>query len=913
LLLGFLSSLTLGVRAQTISPGKGQYVAPPELSQAFVIYQTPGGETICRDASPAEAREINRATNAPRRQINHLKEDSYPTANATSAGLTIVLRAPTDHALDPRAQQAFVNAAAKWEALVNDPITVYIDVDFGATAFGTSFPSANVLGLTSSSGFLVNYSAVRQRLISHAPAGSEEANVMSSLPLTSLPTDIGSVSSLFVVPPIMRALGLLPASPVLDTQTVSVPRIGFNSVFGFDFDPTDGVTPGLTDFDSVAVHEIGHALGFNSEAGDKELNPANQLIASVWDIYRFKPATASTANFSTASRVLSSGVNAGDRRVQFNGNGEVELSTGKPDGSGGDSNQSSHWKDDALGVPYIGIMDPSISRNVHKQITTNDTRALDFLGYSVGQVVTPTPPANDNFASAQPLSGTSGRFTGTNVGATKETNEPSHSPDGNAGGKSVWYSWQAPANGTATFTTGTSALGGASDFDTLLAVYTGPGVGALTNVVKNDDQSSTDQTSIATFNVISGTIYRIAVDGFNADAGNVALSWNVTVAPPVGTTLQFASSSVTASETGGSAPVTITRGGILSFTSTVVVRTLDDTRAIRCDDTASAPGVAFARCDYVTTVQTVTFAPGETTKVINVPLIDDSFGEPVETVTLSLGGATGATVGAQSTMALTIISNESPGQTGANPIFDPTFFVRMQYLDFLSREPDAGGMAAWVGTLNACAPADTRCDRASVSSGFFRSQEFELKGRFVFNFYKVSFGRLPQYAEIVADMSSVTGVSTAEVVAKKAAFTDAWAQRQDFNSAYAAMTNTQLVNTLMDRYSIPSITTPNPTTPDDASQKVVLSRADLIGRLGAGTLTRAQLVRAVAGSDEVAAAEFNSAFVAMQYFGYLRRDPDQGGYNDWLRTINLNPNDIHSMVNGFASSDEYKLRFGPLQ
>ncbi|MCA1629938.1 MAG: DUF4214 domain-containing protein, partial [Acidobacteria bacterium] len=423
-----------------------------------------------------------------------------------------------------------------------------------------------------------------------------------------------------------------------------------------------------------------------------------------------------------------------------------------------------------------------------------------------------------------------------------------------------------------------------------------------------------DQSSVATFNAVVGTTYRIAVDGFDADAGNVALSWNVTGAPPppAGTTVQFASASVTASETGGSASVGITRTGVLSSASIVVVRTIDDARAIRCDDTASAPAVAFARCDYVTTVQTVTFAPGEATKIVNVALVDDSFGEPVETVTLTLGGtATGATVGAQGTMTLNVVSNEAPGQTGANPIFDPTFFVRMQYLDFLSREPDAGGMAAWVATLNNCAPGDTRCDRASVSSGFFRSQEFEQKGRFVFNFYKVSFGRLPRYSEIVADMSSVTGVSTAEVVAKKAAFTDAWAQRLDFLGAFGGMSNTQIVNALMDRYALSSITTPNPSTPDDASQKVVLTRADLIGRLNTGALTRAQLVRAVAGSDEVGRAEFNSAFVAMQYFGYLRRDPEPGGYADWLRTIDANPNDIHSMVNGFVSSDEYRLRFGP--
>ncbi len=70
------------------------------------------------------------------------------------------------------------------------------------------------------------------------------------------------------------------------------------------------------------------------------------------------------------------------------------------------------------------------------------------------------------------------------------------------------------------------------------------------------------------------------------------------------------------------------------------------------------------------------------------------------------------------------------------------------------------------------------------------------------------------------------------------------------------------------------------------------------------------MLRAVADSDEVGAAEFNPAFVAMQYFGYLRRDPETAGYNAWLNAINANPSDTRTMVNGFMNSTEYRLRFG---
>jgi hypothetical protein len=92
----------------------------------------------------------------------------------------------------------------------------------------------------------------------------------------------------------------------------------------------------------------------------------------------------------------------------------------------------------------------------------------------------------------------------------------------------------------------------------------------------------------------------------------------------------------------------------------------------------------------------------------------------------------------------------------------------------------------------------------------------------------------------------------------------------------------------------------------------VLTRDDLAGRLdgAAGGLTRAQVLRAVVQSDEVSAAEYNAAFVAMQYYGYLRRTPEPGGFEDWLAHLNAHPGDFRSMVNGFLNSREYRGRFG---
>ncbi len=126
------------------------------------------------------------------------------------------------------------------------------------------------------------------------------------------------------------------------------------------------------------------------------------------------------------------------------------------------------------------------------------------------------PPANDSFASAAIITGASGTTTGSNVNATKEAGEPGHA--GNAGGKSAWWSWTPTVSGFVTVaTTGSS-------FDTVLAVYTGTGVNALTLVAANDDNGRSCQSAVG-FNAVAGTTYSIAVDGYDGASGSIALKW----------------------------------------------------------------------------------------------------------------------------------------------------------------------------------------------------------------------------------------------------------------------------------------------------------------------------------------------------------------------------------------------------
>ena len=137
---------------------------------------------------------------------------------------------------------------------------------------------------------------------------------------------------------------------------------------------------------------------------------------------------------------------------------------------------------------------------------------------------TPVRPANDSFSGAGTASGSSWTFSGSNVDATSEVGEPQHA--GSAPAKSVWWSWTATSTGTCTLSTA------GSGFDTVLAVYQGSSVGALTALASNDNAASGGITSLLSFPVTSGAVYRIAVDGKSGASGAITLKGSVTVPGP---------------------------------------------------------------------------------------------------------------------------------------------------------------------------------------------------------------------------------------------------------------------------------------------------------------------------------------------------------------------------------------------
>lgn len=240
-----------------------------------------------------------------------------------------------------------------------------------------------------------------------------------------------------------------------------------------------------------------------------------------------------------------------------------------------------------------------------------------------------------------------------------------------------------------------------------------------------------------------------------------------------------------------------------------------------------------------------------------------------------------------------------PGTNQPITIDDVDFFVQQQYIDFLVRMPDSTGFANWNATLGNCPNGgfgefdNPSCDRVHVSAGFYRSEEFLGRGYWAYRFYEVGFDRRPLYAEFVPDMVRVGGSqSPAAAEAAKGVYTTDFVTRQEFQTKYGNKTNAEYVNLL------------------ETNAEITLSNKQaLIDALNGGTKTRAAVLREVVELKAVEDKFFNRGFVSMQYFGYLRRDPDTIGYANWVQTLDNDPSNYRHMIFGFIYSTEYRNRF----
>jgi hypothetical protein len=251
--------------------------------------------------------------------------------------------------------------------------------------------------------------------------------------------------------------------------------------------------------------------------------------------------------------------------------------------------------------------------------------------------------SNDDFAEAQPISGpAAGGFTvagGSTVGATREAGEPHHANLGTAG--SVWFTWQAPA------TARTEIATLANNFDTLLGVYAGTSLTALTEVGSDNDSGATPHSSQVTFTATAGTVYRIAVDGPKAvvDSGVITQGTFVLRVQQFGPAISVGDASSTEGASGTknlAVPVTFSEAS----PSAVSV------------NFATSSGTATADGDFTARTGTLVIPAGSKSGSILIPILGDKVKESSEQFTVTISKAVGGSARIVDPVASATIVND---------------------------------------------------------------------------------------------------------------------------------------------------------------------------------------------------------------------------------------------------------------
>ncbi len=219
-----------------------------------------------------------------------------------------------------------------------------------------------------------------------------------------------------------------------------------------------------------------------------------------------------------------------------------------------------------------------------------------------------------------------------------------------------------------------------------------------------------------------------------------------------------------------------------------------------------------------------------------------------------------------------------PGTNQVITIDDADFFVNQQYVDFLSRFPDQTGFDYWTSQITSCPAGDQACingRRIAVSDAFFFEPEYQTTGGFVYRVYRAAFGggsSNPAYSQFAPDRRP-TG-----------------------------QTGSQFVDALL------------AVVQQDSGVNLSSQKPALVGLYDGTPNGRAAIVRQIADNSAFIDGEYNKSFVYNEYAAYLRRDPEQGGYDFWLGQVNRFPlhdvNVQHAMVCSFITSIEYQKRFG---
>jgi Tol biopolymer transport system component len=258
--------------------------------------------------------------------------------------------------------------------------------------------------------------------------------------------------------------------------------------------------------------------------------------------------------------------------------------------------------------------------------------------------------------------------------------------------------------------------------------------------------------------------------------------------------------------------------------------------------------------------------------------------------------------------------------TLVNQIYDTQFFVRQHYADFLGREADADGLNFWTQGIEVCG-ADNGCrevKRIDTSAAFFLSIEFQQTGFLAYRAYRAAYGDLPgkpvplTFAEFLADTRQLgAGVAVGQagwqekLASNQTAYFNKFVTTERFLAKYPASLDGDAFTHAL--YATAGV--------ELSAEEFENARTAF--RLMSVEAARANVLQRLAQNQELTNRETNRAFVLMQYFGYLRRDPDAApdtdfsGFNYWLSKLEEFGGDYRraEMVKAFLDSVEYHDRF----
>ena len=662
-------------------------------------------------------------------------------------------------------------------------------------------------------------------------------------------------------------------SYVMSPTTQSVKRLLANAVANFTAVPLYTLSGQIVNGSGVPITGVSVALTGSQTGNTFTDNNGNYLFANLRADGNFTVTPTRTNYGFTPTKAVFNTLTA-NTTVNFTGTLNTYTLAGR-----------------LIDTNGVGISQATVSLSGAQASTTqtdaNGNYSFPNLTATGNYTLTPSK-INYSFAPAsQSFSNLSSNFTSVNFTGTLKTYTISGVVlDGNGNGvPSLLFTLSGSQSGT----NATDANGNYS--------FT---------VVAGGNYTVTPLTTVYTFTPSSRTFNNISAN----QIGNFVA---------VAKTIQFNGSAYGANEGIGSCSLNVVRSGDTSLGASVAF--------------ATSNGTAKEGRDYISAFGTLNFGAGETSKTITVLIIDNAFVDGSRTLNVTLSNPSAALLGAQSTTQVTVTDNDST--LGTNPLETPRSFVQFNYYDFLARYPDTSGWDFWTNQITSCG-SDVQCHefhRITVSASFFLSIEFQQTGYLVERFYKVAFGDatgtstyngahqlavpIVRFNEFLRDTQRIgQGVVVLApgweqlLESNKQAYASEFVQTSRFTTAFpTTLTPAQFVDKLNQNAE-------NVLSPSERTTVINLFN-------GAGdtsnTTARAQAVSQIAEDQDLYNAEFNRAFVLAEYFGYLRRNPndpqdtDYTGYDFWLTKLNqFNANYINAeMVKAFLSSIEYRQRFGP--